>query len=332
MPPMTSAVPLTHSGENVSLPYEAGWTRNAACNGRFPMRTGASLDNERFALLRRRAVLQGCKWDPQVGDVSTLASFPLVISRREWRQLVRWAEQLTIETLAAEAEILEKPQLIDGLGLPRKLRHVLKSREVLTPAALRVMRFDFHFTTEGWRLSEVNSDVPGGFSEASFFTALVAEKFPQFTPAGDPAAAWADAIVRVANGRGVVAMLAAPGYLEDQQIMVYLAGRLRERGCIACLANPTQVDWKNGAARLEVSQYSGPIGALVRFYQGEWFARLPKRFGWENFFRGGRAPVANPGVAVLSESKRFPCRCGEPYCRRHATRAMRRGPVTARGC
>ena len=148
MPPMTSAVPLTHSGENVSLPYEAGWTRNAACNGRFPMRTGASLDNERFALLRRRAVLQGCKWDPQVGDVSTLASFPLVISRREWRQLVRWAEQLTIETLAAEAEILEKPQLIDGLGLPRKLRHVLKSREVLTPAALRVMRFDFHFTSE----------------------------------------------------------------------------------------------------------------------------------------------------------------------------------------
>jgi hypothetical protein len=44
----------------------------------------------------------------------------------------------------------------------------------------------------------------------------------------------------------------------------------------------------------------------VRFYQGEWLARLPRRTGWERLFRGGWTPVVNPGSAVVVESKRFP--------------------------
>jgi len=39
------------------------------------------------------------------------------------------------------------------------------------------MRFDFHWTTEGFRISEVNADVPGGFSESSAFPALMAPSF-----------------------------------------------------------------------------------------------------------------------------------------------------------
>jgi hypothetical protein len=45
---------------------------------------------------------------------------------------------------------------------------------------------------------------------------------------------------------------------------------------------------------------------IVKFYQAEWLARLPRKFGWEKFFRGGKTPVANPPLAVISESKRFP--------------------------
>ena len=36
------------------------------------------------------------------------------------------------------------------------------------------MRFDFHFTRDGWRISEVNSDVPGGLNESSGFERLMA--------------------------------------------------------------------------------------------------------------------------------------------------------------
>lgn len=270
------------------------------------LRAGPSVEPRAFAAIRRRMVLDGCKWDPQVGDVSTLAPFPLAMRAGVWRQLAAWAEQLTAETLAAEAEVLEKPDLLDSLGLPRSLRRVLRKTGPLTPAAVRAMRFDFHFTTDGWRISEVNSDVPGGFTESSYFTAIIEKQFPSFRAAGDPAGAWLDAVTRAAGGRGFVALLAAPGYMEDQQIMAFLAARLRERGCQSSLAKPTQIVWRNGTAHLATSWHSGPVNALVRFYQGEWLARLPKRFAWEHFFRGGRTPVANPGLAVISESKRFP--------------------------
>jgi hypothetical protein len=33
---------------------------------------------------------------------------------------------------------------------------------------------------------------------------------------------------------------------------------------------------------------------------------MPARFGWQQFIRGGRTPVANPGAAAITESKRFP--------------------------
>ena len=61
-------------------------------------------------------------------------------------------------------------------------------------SAARVLRFDFHWTCDGWRISEVNSDVPGGFSEASELPALMAVYNTRTQPAGNPGAAWADAI------------------------------------------------------------------------------------------------------------------------------------------
>jgi glutathionylspermidine synthase len=301
----TGAVERLNHGEKRPLPLE-GLRARPSCHGSWPLlRAGVSLNEPVFATLRRRAVLDGCKWDPQVGDTSTLAAFPLLIQRNEWRQLAAWAERLTGETLAAEREILGQPRLLDKLGLPRAVRRVLREDAPLTPAAARVMRFDFHPTTEGWQLSEVNSDVPGGYTESSFFTAMIAEHFPGCQPTGNPAAAWTEAVAKGADS-GVVALLAAPGYMEDQQIMAFLAARLRERGCAACLAQPTQLIWHQGLACLETTSGRKPIGAIVRFYQSEWLARLPARFGWKHFFRGGRTPVVNPGHAILSESKRFP--------------------------
>ncbi len=271
-----------------------------------PLRTGPALDAAAFSTLRRSAILEGCKWDPQVGDESTLAPFPVLLRRAEWARLTNWAESLTAETLAAETELLAKPKLLDALGLPRVVQAALRSDAPVTPGAARGMRFDFHSTPDGWRISEVNSDVPGGFTEASFFTALMARHFPAATLAGEPTTRWADAVARTASGSGVIALLAAPGYMEDQQIVAFLAARLRERGVTAHLANPTQIAWRDGLAHLETAWHRGPLDAVVRFYQAEWLARLPARYGWRHFFRGSRTPVANPGAAIISESKRFP--------------------------
>jgi glutathionylspermidine synthase len=272
-----------------------------------PFEVPAQLEPGEFLEIRRRLVLECCKWDPQVGDVATLARFPILIRDSAWRQLARWSERLAAEAVDAEQELLRRPELHRHLGIPFRLRRVLKhiGRDHPTPAAARVIRFDFHWTTDGWRISEANADVPGGFTEASNFTRLMAEHYPQARPAGDPGRRWADAIAASAGG-GAVAMLVASGYMEDHQIVAYLANQLRSRGLEAHVCSPSQMSWRDRGARLRCDWYDEPVAAIVRFYQAEWLAGLRHGTGWNYLFGGADTPVANPGTAALIESKRFP--------------------------
>ncbi len=87
------------------------------------LRTKNAIDANAFSALRRRAVLEGCKWDPQVGDIDTLSPFPLVMKTSAWKRIATQAERLTKEALAAEQEIARRPELLLGqLGLPSALR------------------------------------------------------------------------------------------------------------------------------------------------------------------------------------------------------------------
>lgn len=282
----------------------------------------APIDASEFEHVRRRALLDGCKWDPQVGDSGTLAAFPLVIKRSTSEWLASRAEELAAETANAEAEISQRPELLKCLGLPHTLRQILSQREPFTPAPGRVMRFDFHLTTAGWRISEVNSDVPGGFTEASFFTQLVADYYPQFRTPGDPGRAWSEALATSAQRKGVIALLSAPGYMEDHQVVAYLAKCLTEKGCRPFLAKPEQIEWKDGSANLNLSTSQGPIDVIVKFYQAEWLCRLPSQYQWKCYFRGGSTPVANPAAAVISESKRLPLVWDRLYASMPAWRAL----------
>lgn len=270
------------------------------------LRAGRRLAPGSFARVRARTLLEGCKWDPQVGDAATLADFPLVLPEREWAWLARQAEQLAAEAALAEVEIAGRPECLRQLGMPAALRAVLADQAPLTPAAARVIRFDFHPTTEGWRISEANSDVPGGYGEASRFTELMAEHYEGLHPAGDTSVTLGAALMKVTATEPTVALLAAPRYMEDQQVVAFLAQALRARGLRAVLAKPEQLVWTRGEASLATDWYAGPVGAIVRFYQAEWLARLPAQTGWQHCFRGGSTPVMNPPLAVISESKRFP--------------------------
>jgi glutathionylspermidine synthase len=272
------------------------------------LRAGAPLPTDAFHAIRRRALLEHCKWDPQVGDVCTLASFPLIVGRDTWKFLASSAEALSRETVAAEQEILSKPELMKRIGLPRRICKVLEkfSENGPTAEAVRVMRYDFHPTMDGWRISEVNSDVPGGFTEASSYTKMMAVHYAGVAPAGDPIAGWCAAVSKAAGGSGTVALLTAPGFMEDHQIMAYLASHLNGCGCKTHLAKPQQLEWNDGIAFLDCEWHTGRVDAIVRFYQGEWLAKLPASSGWQHFFTGGKTPVGNPGCAIISESKRFP--------------------------
>jgi glutathionylspermidine synthase len=170
-----------------------------------------------------------------------------------------------------------------------------------------VVRYDFHPTPEGWRISEANADVPGGYTESSLFPRLMARHCAGACPAGNPAGALAEALMAAIGGPGRVGLLAATGHMEDHQVIAFLAGELHARGCSTVRAHPCQILWDEGRACLADPRGTGrSLDVLVRFYQGEWLARWPIRLGWAKFFRGGRTPVCNPGSTLVVESKRFP--------------------------
>lgn len=272
-----------------------------------PYRLDAPLPREVFARVRRQTIFRCCKWDPQVGDEATLAPQPLIIPGAVLRQLSAWAEDLTRETLSAERELQHKPRLLRELGLPGSIQRALSTcARPPHPGDVRVMRFDFHFTTEGWRISEVNADVPGGYNEAEGFTALMAEHYPHYRAPAGVAQTLAQALAHACPPDQPVALVHATAYSDDRQVMEYLAGILQRLGRATEFIAPDHVSWRDGRARLNTAWSTQPIGLLARFYPAEWLPTLPRSSRWQNYFTAPGTPQANPATAILTQSKRFP--------------------------
>jgi glutathionylspermidine synthase len=266
------------------------------------------LDAATFLRIQRGMALDCCKWDMQVGDTSTLFPQPLLLRAETWEDLSRMAEGLAAELVLAERELAKRPELHAVLGLPKAFRHKMVQISDCGGAtsALRVMRFDFHYTTDGWCISEVNSDVPGGYTEASCFTELMSAFFDGTRPVGDPAREVAEALSSSLTEDSYIALLSAPGFVEDQQVTAFLASALQNRGIRTFLLHhPEQFIWEDRKASTLLGNKKVAIDIIVRFYQGEWLARLPRSSGWEWFFRDTKTQVVNPGTALLTESKRF---------------------------
>lgn len=266
------------------------------------------LDQLAFENLRRRAMFQCFKWDLQMEDVCTLSRVPIVLQPDAWVEMSRMAEELAQETLAAENELARRPDLHERLGLPRQVVKQLKSvaDPALSQRDVRVIRFDFHYTSLGWRISEANTDVPGGFNEAARLTDFVRAYYRGLNSVGDPAKTVADAIQARNDSQEPVALVHATAFTDDRQVMLYLAAELQSIGLKAQLISPDQLLWKNGYATVCAAWYKGPAGFIFRFFPAEWLPNLPCRCGWQNFFHGARTPLSNPATALLTQTKRFP--------------------------
>lgn len=267
----------------------------------------APLDRDSYQALRRRAIFECCKWDAQVQDVSTIADRPLVLSPETWSVLAGEAEALAAELMAAEAELLRRPDLQRELGIPYPIRRALRNA-VRAPADrdVRLVRFDFHYTGQGWRISEANCDVPGGFNEASGLAPLFQEAFPELVPVGDPAGALARAIAARCPAGGAVGLVHATAFSDDRQVMEYLGARLEGLGLRTFPTGPDHVAWSDGRARIRCEGRDEGLDFLLRFFPAEWMVGLRKSTGWRHFFSGGLTPACNPGSSLLGQSKRFP--------------------------
>lgn len=286
-------------------------------------RLGRAVRPDVFSLIRRRMILDFCKWDPQIGDESVLLNQPMILDSETWARLTTAAEEMAAEVAEVELELLKFPRFMPFLGTPDSVVRVLRSQGGANCApAVRTLRFDFHPTSEGWKVSEVNSDVPGGFTESSHFSAMMGEHYPLTQPAGNPLRAWTQAIISAVR-EGQVAILYAPGYMEDQQVATLLGATLWQEGCVVhFVQSPAEFCWRNCRAFVDGPQSMVPLDAIVRFYQGEWLGNLPKRTGWHHLFSNPATMVTNPGYASLAESKRLPLIWGELSSRTAALRTM----------
>ncbi len=273
-----------------------------------PWTCTSPLGPERYRHMMRRAIFDCCKWHTQVEDRPVVCSYAMVLEEATWGYLAGLATELAKESLAAERELLQRPGLHDRLGLPAALRHGLRriSKLTPTPGAARVMRFDFHWTTEGFRITEGNTDVAGGFIEASGVTRLISEHYPDCRAPGDPAGVLAHSIVRAVGPGTRVGLMHLTTFSEDRQVMLYLARRMQDAGLATCLFSPEQLHWDNGEANVSTAWYTGPVQLVLRFFPAEWLPRLGWRTTWQHFLAGGRTAICNPAYAVLTQSKRFP--------------------------
>lgn len=180
--------------------------------GPLDLRLGPPLDTAELRHIEQKLHLDHRKWDTQVGDVRVLLEQPLILSRSGWDLLCRSAERLAAETLDLESVILNTPHLRPLLAVPNVIWDAMAPRKSYLDERVqraRSMRFDFHPTLSGWRISEVNSDVPGGWGEATILPRLFQPFYKSLECPPSPLCAWGEAIESLAQN-GHVALLHAP--------------------------------------------------------------------------------------------------------------------------
>lgn len=274
-----------------------------------PVRCADAIDDRAFAAIRRRTIFGCFKWDPQVGDVASLSRVPLVLTADAWSDLARLAEDLASEILAAERELTARPDLWRELAVPWSIRRALRAigRDGPPAEIARLVRFDFHATDAGWRISEANTDVPGGFVEAQGFTELVADHLgDRRATAGAPATEYARAVARQVPSGSSVALVHATAYSDDRQVMQFVGRELERAGLRPVLASPEHLRWDGGRARVDTVTLRTPVSAVLRFFPAEWLPNCGRSCGWRRFFAGSATPIGNPATALLTQSKRLP--------------------------
>lgn len=266
-----------------------------------------SIPKDQYAAYRLDVIFRGYKWDPQFLDDNTVAGHALVLTEKEHRELEAYTERLDQETVFAEELLNRNPKLAKPLALPGKINKELKKMgNYQADRHIRLMRYDFHPTVEGkWAISEVNSDVPGGFAEASLMPAIAATFLPGenywYKSFGD---IFAGAIAEKIKPAGKIMLVHCTSYSDDRQVMQYLGDKLKGMGFQILYAAADHLHFENQEAVSVLDGNPGEIDAIIRFTPLEWLIEMkPKR--WQGYF-DTITPSCNHPIAIFAQTKRFP--------------------------
>lgn len=250
------------------------------------------------------------KWDPQFLDKGTIAPYALVLTREEHEELAELTEALDRETRAAEQFLNRHPELSGPLALPRSLKKEIRSMRGYEPERhIRLMRYDFHPVAEGgWAVSEVNSDVPGGFAEASLMPEAAlrylegAEKENcRYIDFGE---ILTGAVQRKVPAGGRIILVHCTCYSDDRQVMQFLGDRLEEKGFRVLYGAADHLIFQGREAFSILDGNEGRVDAIIRFTPLEWLVKMrPKR--WQGYFDTTTVSCNHP-IAIYAQTKRFP--------------------------
>lgn len=247
------------------------------------------------------------KWDPQFLDNNTIAKHALVITEQESKELEKLTEKLDKETRQAEETLNKNLGAIKPLALPKKINKELrKMKNYQSDKHIRLMRYDFHPTVEGkWVISEVNSDVPGGFAEASIMP-QIAIKFLEkeeyyYKNFGD---ILTSAIVKKVKPKGTIMLVHCTSYSDDRQVMQFLGDKLEKMGFNIIYGAGEHLRFENNEAISVLDGNKGKVDGIFRFTPLEWLIDIKPKH-WEGYF-DTITPSCNHPIAIFAQTKRFP--------------------------
>lgn len=253
------------------------------------------------------AIFNAYKWDPQFKDNNTVAKHALVITPDEADELIRLTEKLAAETVAAETALNRHTEVTKPLALPHELKKLLGSMsDYDADKHVRLMRFDFHpVEGGGYAVSEVNSDVPGGFAEASVLPGIAAGQLGRNKYRyNDFGAQLICEIKKKIKPGGTVAFVHCTSYSDDRQVMQFLGDRFEKDGYKVLYMAADHLKFENRKAVNILNGANSEVDFIFRFTPIEWLIGIkPKR--WPGYF-DTTTPSCNHPVAIYAQTKRFP--------------------------
>jgi glutathionylspermidine synthase len=265
------------------------------------------ITEDKYDNYRLDVIFDCYKWDPQFMDSNTIAKQVLVLSAEEHSELEKLTEMLDKETVLAEDFLNQNLKFTKPLALPGAIRQELNRMKNYQAARhIRLTRYDFHPTAAGnWAISEVNSDVPGGFAEASLLPqaaiGLLQNGAYWYKNFGE---ILAGAIAAKTKPNGKIMFVHCTSYSDDRQVMQFLGDQLKTRGFCPIYAAADHLRFENNQAISILDGNTGKIDAIVRFTPLEWLKDIKPKY-WQGYF-DTTTPSCNHPITIFSQTKRFP--------------------------
>jgi len=278
----------------------------------------ATIPQAEYQNYRLNVMFDSYKWDLQANEQSTISDKVLLLEREEAEFLANHAVQLYNETIAMEHALKNSPASMLTMGISEDMAHALGTCDYDPTKHIRFMRFDFHPTIDGWQISEVNSDVPAGYPEASILPALAQPYFSGYKQYGCFGTAFKHRMSALVPTGATIAYLHDTHTVEDYQILHYLGDLMEAAGYKSMYASPSHVKWgcvtasplryrdsdTSCISNLAACRQAEDIGGIVRYFPVEWLECTPN-MPWRDFVNS-QTPSCNHPIALLTQSKRLP--------------------------